>query len=64
VVSEKFLWKIADNKIIDGMVNGAAVLVEKSSGVVRKLQTGVTQFYAIIMMLGIAVVLFWIILSL
>lgn len=64
VISEKFLWKIADNKIIDGVVNGAGTLVEKSSSVIRKLQTGIAQFYAIVMMLGIAVVLTWIILSL
>lgn len=64
IVSEKFLWKIADNKIIDGIVNGAGVIVEKTSLVVRKLQTGAAQFYAVVMMLGIAVVLFWLILSL
>lgn len=63
-ISEKFLWKIADNKIIDGAVNGAAAVIEKSSGVIRKMQTGIAQFYAMIMMIGIAVVLFWIILSL
>ncbi len=64
IVSEKFLWKIADNKIIDGIVNGAGIIVEKTSLVVRKLQTGAAQFYALFMMLGIAVVLFWLILSL
>ncbi len=63
-VSEKFLWKIADNKIIDGVVNGTGILIEKSSNVIRKLQTGIAQFYAVVMMVGIAVVLFWIILSL
>lgn len=62
--SEKVLWKFADNAIIDGIVNGAAKLVDSSSSIIRKLQTGVAQFYAIIMMLGIAVILFWVILSL
>ena len=60
-VSDSFLWKIADNKIIDGLVNGVASLVESVSGVIRKIQTGVTQFYAVMMMIGIAVALFWII---
>ena len=61
--SEKVLWKFTDNKIIDGAVNGVASLVDSISGVIRKLQTGVAQFYAIIMMLGIAAVLLWVILS-
>ena len=60
-VSDSFLWKIADNKIIDGLVNGVASLVESVSGVIRKIQTGVAQFYAVMMMIGIAVALFWII---
>jgi NADH-quinone oxidoreductase subunit L len=63
-ISEKFLWKINDNKIIDGAVNGAGILVEKTSSVIRKFQTGFTQFYAAVMVFGIAVVLTWIILSL
>jgi len=62
--SESFLWKIADNKIIDGMVNGAASLVNFLSDNIKKMQTGIAQFYAIVMMLGIVVALFWIMLSL
>ena len=64
MLSESVLFKFTDVKIIDGFVNGTAALVEKGSGVVRRMQTGVTQFYALIMMLGIVVTLFWIILSL
>ena len=62
--SDSFLWRIADNKIIDGLVNGIASLIESASVVIRKMQTGVAQFYAVIMMVGIAAALFWIILSL
>lgn len=62
-VSEKFLWKIADNKIIDGVVNGTAEIVGSLSGIIKKMQTGIAQFYALIMVTGIAVILFWIILS-
>ncbi|MEO8231689.1 MAG: NADH-quinone oxidoreductase subunit L, partial [Ignavibacteriota bacterium] len=62
--SRSFLWKIADNKIIDGVVNGAAKIVDIISFNIRKLQTGIAQFYALVMMLGIVVALFWIILSL
>ncbi len=62
--SEKILWKFTDNIIIDGAVNGVAKIMNKGSSVIRKIQTGITQFYAFIMVLGIAVVLLWIILSL
>ena len=62
--SDSFLWKIADNKIIDGLVNGIASIIGSTSNVIRKIQTGVAQSYAIIMMVGIAAALFWIILSL
>lgn len=62
--SESFLWKIADNRIIDGTVNGVARLIDMAAASIRRLQTGVAQFYALIMMLGIAVTLFWIIFNL
>jgi NADH-quinone oxidoreductase subunit L len=61
--SEKFLWKITDNIIIDGTVNGVAKIIDKVSGVIRKIQTGVVQSYAVVMMVGIALVLLWLILS-
>ena len=61
--SERFLWKFTDNIIIDGTVNGAAKIINKVSGVVRKIQTGVVQSYAAIMVVGIALVLLWLILS-
>lgn len=64
MLSEKFLWKINDNKIIDGAVNGTGTIIEKSSSVIRKLQTGLTQFYAVVMVTGIIIALTWIILSL
>ncbi|MEJ5262973.1 MAG: NADH-quinone oxidoreductase subunit L [Ignavibacterium sp.] len=62
-LSRNVLWKIADNKIIDGTVNGAAKLVDIISASIRKIQTGVAQLYALVMVLGIAATLLWIILS-
>jgi len=62
--SEKVLWKFTDTAIIDGIVNGTAKLVDSISGTIRKIQTGVAQFYAVMMMVGIALVLLWLILSL
>jgi len=62
--SEKLLWKFADVILIDGAVNGLAKLLGKLSGTIRKIQTGVAQSYAVVMMAGIALVLLWLILSL
>jgi NADH-quinone oxidoreductase subunit L len=62
--SESFLWKFTDNKIIDGTVNGTASIIGFISARIRKIQTGVAQIYAIVMMFGIVIALFWIILSL
>ncbi len=62
--SEAVLWKFTDAKIIDGFINGTAKFVSYCSHIIRKFQTGVAQFYAIIMALGIAIALFWIIVSL
>ena len=59
--SETILWKFTDTKIIDGLINGTASLVGKISSKVRKIQTGVAQVYAIVMMLGILAALFWVI---
>lgn len=59
--SDSFLWKIADNKIIDGVVNSTASIIDFVSQRIRKLQTGVAQFYAVVMMVGIVIALFWII---
>ncbi len=64
MLSEKVLWKFTDNKIIDGFINGAAEFVDSTSSFVKKLQNGLTQFYAILMLLGISAVLFWIIIKL
>lgn len=62
-VSRTFLWKFTDNKIIDGLVNGLSDVVNQLSLNLRKMQTGVTQFYALIIVVGIAAALLWIILS-
>lgn len=62
--SESILWKFTDNKIIDGLVNGTAYLINFISIRIRKIQTGVAQVYAVVMMLGIVIALFWVIMSL
>lgn len=63
-VSDSFLWKITDVKLIDGLVNVLATIVESVAQLIRKMQTGVAQLYALFMVVGILVTLFWIISSL
>jgi len=57
--SETFLWKIFDVKIIDGLVNGTAWLMQTLSRWFRRVQVGVTQTYAMVMVGGIIIIL-WI----
>jgi len=61
--SEQILWKFFDISIIDNIVNGLAKIIGKISGVIKKVQTGIVQSYALMMVAGIALILLWIILS-
>lgn len=60
-LSDRFLWKIFDINIIDGIVNGSGKVTTIIGGQLRKLQSGIAQNYAILMMAGILVVLSWLI---
>jgi NADH-quinone oxidoreductase subunit L len=56
--TSRFLWKIGDVKLIDGMmVNGSAKLVGMFSGVLRHLQSGYIYHYAFSMIIGVFVLL-------
>jgi len=61
--SENILWKIADNRIIDGTINYLAKLIENISGTIKKIQTGVAQSYALVIVLGLLIALSWLIIS-
>ncbi|MFA5833397.1 MAG: NADH-quinone oxidoreductase subunit L [Bacteroidota bacterium] len=56
-ISDKFLWKIVDVKIIDNALNYSAKLVEATSNIFRRIQTGVVQSYAIVFVAGILFVI-------
>jgi NADH-quinone oxidoreductase subunit L len=62
-VSDTFLYRFTDAKVIDGAVNGTAKIISFASKYARQFQTGITQFYAVVMMIAIVGTLFWIILS-
>ncbi len=56
-LSNSFLYKIVDVKIIDGIVNGLAWTVEQTGSIARRLQTGLIQNYAVMIVVGIVVVI-------
>jgi NADH-quinone oxidoreductase subunit L len=61
VVSNSILWKIVDVLIIDGIVNSAARLVGIFAEIIRRVQTGFVQNYAIMMLLGILAIIGWLV---
>jgi NADH-quinone oxidoreductase subunit L len=58
-LSNKILWKFFDSKIIDGIVNGSATVTVKVSEVLRRIQTGFVQNYALLMFGGIVAIFIW-----
>jgi NADH-quinone oxidoreductase subunit L len=56
----KGFWRAGDQTVIDGlMVNGSARVVGWFSGVVRLLQSGLLNQYAVGMLFGVMVLAFW-----
>ncbi len=58
-ISEKLLWKGIDVAVIDWLVNGAARLVAGVSRWIRFVQTGVTEGYMFIFLLGVVAIVGW-----
>ncbi len=61
-LSEMVLYRLVDVRLIDGLlVNGPAVAVEAAAqNVLRRVQTGVAQTYALVMMAGMVAVIAYI----
>jgi len=55
-ISKNFLWQIIDVRVIDGIVNGLAKIAEIGSGSIRRIQTGIAQNYAVLIVVGLFVV--------
>jgi NADH-quinone oxidoreductase subunit L len=54
------LWTYFDSLVIDGAVNGSASAVEAGSRLLRRIQTGALQNYALSITLGVvAILVFW-----
>ncbi|MCZ7581881.1 MAG: NADH-quinone oxidoreductase subunit L [Deltaproteobacteria bacterium] len=56
-VSESFLWKAFDVRLIDGTVNGAAKLANRVAQSLRRIPSGEVQFYAVVIFVGMAIIL-------
>ncbi|HUQ75348.1 MAG TPA: NADH-quinone oxidoreductase subunit L, partial [Burkholderiales bacterium] len=53
-------WRSGDQAVIDGvMVNGSARVVGWFSGVIRLVQTGLLNQYAVAMLFGVMILAFW-----
>ena len=56
----KGFWRGGDQAVIDGvMVNGSARVVGWFSGVLRLVQTGLLNQYAVAMLFGVMILAFW-----
>jgi NADH-quinone oxidoreductase subunit L len=57
----RFLWNVADVKIIDGLVNGTAKFFMGCGSKLRQIQTGYVQRYAVTFVAGtVAVIVYYI----
>jgi NADH-quinone oxidoreductase subunit L len=61
--SEHLLWKRLDVGVIDWSVNTLARLVGWLGGVLRRVQTGVTESYMFMFLVGVVAILGWLLLS-
>ena len=55
-VSDRYLWRGFDEIVIDGSVNGAAKIVRFFGRILRRIQTGLVQNYALIFVIGIIII--------
>jgi NADH-quinone oxidoreductase subunit L len=57
IVSQEGLWRGIDVHVIDGAVNGAASIVDGSSSLLRRLQSGSVRAYAGSLFVGVVLIL-------
>lgn len=53
------LWKIFDVGVIDGLINGTARTIQYIGEQLRRIQSGVAQNYALLMIAGVVAILTW-----
>jgi NADH-quinone oxidoreductase subunit L len=57
IVSQEGLWRGIDVQIIDGAVNGTASIIDGSSSLLRRLQSGSVRAYAGSLFIGVVLIL-------
>jgi NADH-quinone oxidoreductase subunit L len=57
--SDRLLWRIVDDRVIDGAVNRTASLVGGVAGVWRRSQTGLVRTYILAMLVGAVLIIGW-----
>lgn len=62
-ISKRYLWEGLDVSLIDGIVNGSAKAIGAIAQLMRKFQTGVVQFYAVVFVGGILVIVTWLLIK-
>ena len=62
-VSDRYLWHVFDEGVIDGTVNGTGKIVRATGRAVRRIQTGFVQNYALIFVFGIIIIIGYLILK-
>ena len=58
-ISEKFLYRIVDVKVIDGLVNGLANGTRLAGKYLRRIQTGDAKAYAFAILIGLLIILLY-----
>jgi NADH-quinone oxidoreductase subunit L len=59
----RMLWKRGDGAVIDGAIDGTAAGVGRVTGRVVKLQSGYIYHYAFAMLIGLAAIITWFIVT-
>jgi len=60
-ISQAFLLRVVDKGMIDGAINGSGRLTGGLGELIRRMQTGVAQSYALVFVIGIVVIIGWIV---
>ncbi len=58
-MSDRVFWKVVDIRIIDGLIQTAAVTTDILGRILRLFQTGYVQTYAFFISLGLALVIYY-----
>jgi len=64
LLSERGLWRGVDVRLVDGAVNGTAVIVQAAAGTLRRLQSGAVRVYAAAFIMGVVLLLGYLLWSL